>query len=76
MRSKHDEINEEIATSFRWNYRNGRLLHQSTYQEIYETQLGDGLKVMTLLLLHKTGEGVVVFKNILQTIEIAFKMQT
>jgi hypothetical protein len=43
MRSKHDEINEEIATSFRWNYRNGRLLHQSTtYQEIYETQLGDG----------------------------------
>ena len=76
MRSKQDKINEEIPTSFQWNYRNGPVLHQSTYQKNYETQLGDGLKVMTSLLLHKTGEGVVVFKNILQTIEIAFKMQT
>ena len=66
----------KLQQAFSGIIENEPVLHQSTYQKNYETQLGDGLKVMTLLLLHKTGEGVVVFKNILQTIEIAFKMQT
>jgi hypothetical protein len=40
----------EIAQTNRWDYREGRLLHQSTHRAIYENDLGNGVKVVTTFL--------------------------
>ena len=34
-----------------WNYKHGRLLHQSEHQAVYENDLGGGFRVVTRLLL-------------------------
>jgi hypothetical protein len=40
----------EIAETNRWDYRQGRLLHQSRRRETYENDLGNGVKVVTTFL--------------------------
>jgi len=35
-----------------WDYKQGRLLHQSRHREMYENDLGNGMKVVTTVLKH------------------------
>ena len=44
---------EEITQMKRWHYKEGRLLHSSKHKEIYENELGHGVRVVTTLLLAK-----------------------
>ena len=44
---------EEITQMERWHYKEGRLLYSSKHKEIYENELGHGVRVVTTLLLAK-----------------------
>jgi len=45
-----ENIDEIVQTTNKWDYRLGRLLHQSRHREMYENDLGNGLKVVTTVL--------------------------
>ena len=40
------------------NFRRGRILHRSKFREVYESYLGDGLSVVTMLLLVTEDEDI------------------
>jgi len=58
-RSLHEEVGDEvifndiILRKRDWSHENGRMLHQSGRHQVYENDLGGGLRVVTTLLLAK-----------------------
>lgn len=44
-------VNDTIFRTRDWNHENGRILHQSEHHQVYENDLGGGLRVVTTLLL-------------------------
>ena len=48
---KREDHVEEIQPNANWQYKAGRLLHQSKHREVYENHLGNGRRVVTTILL-------------------------
>jgi len=46
-------VEDRISSKF-WNHQDGRILYQSEHHQVYENDLGDGLRVVTTLLLAKS----------------------
>lgn len=44
-------INDVIFRRRNWSHKNGRMLYQSERHQVYENDLGGGLRVVTTLLL-------------------------
>jgi hypothetical protein len=51
MNQVRDAKIEKVDSNREWHYEKGRLLHQSDHHEIYLTNIGDGKRVLTSLLL-------------------------
>lgn len=51
MNQVRDAKIEKVDSNREWHYEKGRLLHQSDHHEIYLTDLGDGKRILTTLLL-------------------------
>mmetsp|Transcript_6050 Transcript_6050/g.11469 ORF Transcript_6050/g.11469 Transcript_6050/m.11469 type:complete len:440 (-) Transcript_6050:2372-3691(-) len=52
---EYDKVifDETILTKRDWSHETGRMLHQSEHHQVYENDLGGGLRVVTTLLLAK-----------------------
>lgn len=46
-------FHEALVGARDWSHKNGRKLHQSEHHQVYENDLGGGLRVVTTLLLAK-----------------------
>lgn len=51
LREESAHIETSLPKVSEWRYQDGRLLHQSSHHAVYENDLGDGVRVVTTLLL-------------------------